>query len=77
MARGNQTFKKRQRENKLREKAQLKRERRQERRSEKKKGLDGGMDDFAGDMTSAQSVEAMAAEEDAVTDGEFVAEREA
>jgi hypothetical protein len=36
MARGNQTFQKRQRENKLREKAQLKRERRQQRKSEKK-----------------------------------------
>jgi hypothetical protein len=39
MARGNQTFKKRQRENKLREKAQLKRERRQQRQSEKKASL--------------------------------------
>ncbi len=37
MARSNQTFKKRQRENKLREKAQLKRERRQQRQSEKKR----------------------------------------
>ena len=36
MARGNQTFQKRQRENKLREKAQLKRERRQQRKSERK-----------------------------------------
>lgn len=36
MARTNQTFKKRQRENKLREKAQLKRERRQQRRMERK-----------------------------------------
>ena len=36
MARGNQTFQKRQRENKLREKAQRKRERRQQRKSEKK-----------------------------------------
>jgi cold-inducible RNA-binding protein len=36
MARGNQTFQKRQRENKLREKAQQKRERRQQRNIEKK-----------------------------------------
>jgi hypothetical protein len=36
MARTNPTAKKRQRENKLREKAQLKRERRQQRRVEKK-----------------------------------------
>jgi hypothetical protein len=36
MARSSQTFKKRQRENKLREKAQMKRERRQQRRMERK-----------------------------------------
>ncbi len=36
MAKPSQTFKKRQRENKLREKAQLKRERRQQRQTEKK-----------------------------------------
>ncbi len=36
MARGNQTFQKRQRENKLRERAQQKRERREQRKSEKK-----------------------------------------
>lgn len=36
MAKSSQTFKKRQRENKLRERAQLKRERRQQRRKEKK-----------------------------------------
>lgn len=36
MARGNQTFQKRQRENKLRERAQQKRERRQQRQAEKK-----------------------------------------
>jgi hypothetical protein len=36
MAKSSQTFKKRQRENKLREKAQLKRERRQQRQSGKK-----------------------------------------
>lgn len=42
MPRGNQTFQKRQRENKLREKAQLKRERRQQRQIEKKqKGIHG------------------------------------
>jgi hypothetical protein len=42
VARGNQTFQKRQRENKLREKAQLKRERRQQRQGEKKKVLMAG-----------------------------------
>jgi hypothetical protein len=36
MAKSSQTFQKRQRENKLREKAQQKRERRQQRQSEKK-----------------------------------------
>jgi hypothetical protein len=36
MAKSSQTFKKRQRENKLREKAQLKRERRQQRQLERK-----------------------------------------
>ena len=36
MAKSNQTFRKRQRENKLREKAQLKRERREQRRNERK-----------------------------------------
>lgn len=36
MARSSQTFRKRQRENKLREKAQLKRERREQRKTEKK-----------------------------------------
>jgi hypothetical protein len=36
MARGNQTFQKRQRENKLREKAQQKRERREQRKIEKR-----------------------------------------
>ncbi len=36
MARSNQTFRKRQRENKLREKAQLKRARREQKRNEKK-----------------------------------------
>jgi hypothetical protein len=39
MARGNQTFQKRQRENKLREKAQQKRERREQRKIEKKQTL--------------------------------------
>jgi hypothetical protein len=47
MAKPSQTFKKRQRENKLREKAQLKRERRQQRQIERKAsravdGPDGG-----------------------------------
>ncbi len=36
MAKSSETFRKRQRENKLREKAQLKRERREQRRNEKK-----------------------------------------
>jgi len=39
MARGNQTFQKRQRENKLREKAQQKRERREQRKIEKRQVL--------------------------------------
>ena len=39
MARGNQTFQKRQRENKLREKAQQKRERREQRKIEKRQSL--------------------------------------
>jgi ribose 1,5-bisphosphokinase PhnN len=42
MAKPSQTFKKRQRENKLREKAQLKRERRQQRQVEKKTTLTNG-----------------------------------
>ena len=42
MAKPSQTFKKRQRENKLREKAQLKRERRQQRQVEKKTTLETG-----------------------------------
>lgn len=43
MAKPSQTFKKRQRENKLREKAQLKRERRQQRQIERKasRAVDG------------------------------------
>jgi hypothetical protein len=44
MAKPSQTFKKRQREHKLREKAQMKRERRQQRQSEKKAGLVSGND---------------------------------
>ena len=39
MAKSSQTFQKRQRENKLREKAQRKRERRQERSEKKKAGI--------------------------------------
>jgi hypothetical protein len=39
MARGSQTFQKRQRENKLREKAQQKRERREQRKNEKRQLL--------------------------------------
>lgn len=42
MARGNQTFQKRQRENKLREKAQQKRERREQRKIEKRQLLTSG-----------------------------------
>ena len=42
MARGNQTFQKRQRENKLREKAQQKRERREQRKIEKRQALTSG-----------------------------------
>ena len=44
MAKPSQTFKKRQREHKLREKAQMKRERRQQRQNEKKAGLASGND---------------------------------
>jgi hypothetical protein len=40
MARGNQTFQKRQRENKLRERAQKKRERREQRKNEKRQVLE-------------------------------------
>jgi hypothetical protein len=43
MARGNQTFQKRQRENKLRERAQQKRERREQRKSEKKQMMVTGV----------------------------------
>jgi hypothetical protein len=46
MARGNQTFQKRQRENKLREKAQQKRERREQRKIEKRQLVTSG-DQFA------------------------------
>lgn len=42
MARGNQTFQKRQRENKLREKAQQKRDRREQRKIEKRQVLTSG-----------------------------------
>jgi len=42
MAKPSQTFKKRQREHKLREKAQMKRERRQQRQNEKKAGVASG-----------------------------------
>jgi len=42
MARGNQTFQKRQRENKLREKAQQKRQRREQRKIEKRQVLTSG-----------------------------------
>ena len=56
MAKPSQTFKKRQRENKLREKAQLKRERRQQRQIEKKASRairpDGGYDDLLGQEES-------------------------
>jgi hypothetical protein len=57
MARGNQTFKKRQRENKLREKAQMKRERRQLRQNEKKPslGLAAGAPSAQADWAEAES----------------------
>ena len=46
MAKANQTHQKRQRENKVREKARLKREQRQERRDENKLSLEGqGIDE--------------------------------
>lgn len=46
MPRGNQTFQKHQREQKLREKARMKRERRQQRQSEKKQAPAGGIESF-------------------------------
>src|SRR6266566_7486479 len=57
MARSSQTQQKRQRENKLREKAQLKRERRQQRQAEKKLGrAEGGQ--AADDQLLASEIEA-------------------
>ncbi|MGH9327344.1 MAG: hypothetical protein ACRD2B_11770 [Terriglobia bacterium] len=53
MPRGNQTFQKRQREIKLREKAQLKRERRQQRQNEKKQR---DTDDLSADLQNYEPV---------------------
>jgi hypothetical protein len=47
MPRGNQTFQKHQREQKLREKARMKRERRQQRQTEKKQQGPAGDVDFS------------------------------
>lgn len=52
MAKPSQTFKKRQRENKLRERAQLKLARREQRRQEKKQGLKS--DDLGPVLTAPQ-----------------------
>jgi hypothetical protein len=63
MAKPSQTFKKRQREHKLREKAQMKRERRQQRQMEKKAGLGTGPEvqatyqDDSFDQTAALAVD--------------------
>ena len=54
MARSSQTFRKRQRENKLREKAQLKRERREQRKTEKKMAQVVGAEHGADDLFSAE-----------------------
>ncbi len=62
MARTNQTFKKRQRENKLREKAQLKHERRQQRRMERKESQALGAENTSAQPGSDQ-VEARALSE--------------
>jgi cold-inducible RNA-binding protein len=56
MARSSQTQRKRQRENKLREKAQLKRERRQQRQAEKKKAQEAG-DQPLGDQAFSAEIE--------------------
>jgi len=62
MGKPSQTFKKRQRENKLREKAQLKRERREQRRIEKKtvqagSGPEGGANPYLNAVESTASDE--------------------
>jgi hypothetical protein len=63
MAKPSQTFKKRQREHKLREKAQLKRERRQQRQIEKKAGrTDGPYIEEVQPDDSLDSAEALAGE---------------
>ena len=58
MARSSQTQQKRQRENKLREKAQLKRERRQQRQADKKRGLPQEDLSFNEQPVSAESADA-------------------
>ena len=62
MAKPSQTFKKRQREHKLREKAQMKRERRQQRQIEKKSGQASGAEiqgaDQDGSFEPAMALEA-------------------
>jgi hypothetical protein len=65
MPRGNQTFQKHQREQKLREKARMKRERRQQRQSEKKQGQAGGIDSFEAEpiLTETDSAEGSEIEE--------------
>ncbi len=55
MAKPSQTFKKRQRENKLRERAQMKRERRQQRAMEKK--LSRAADQALGAPSASQEIE--------------------
>ena len=62
MAKPSQTFKKRQRENKLREKAQLKRERRQQRQIERKTSQAIGSED-SGARPEQNQVASMASDD--------------
>ncbi len=62
MAKSSQTFRKRQRENKLREKAQLKRERRQQRKKEKVE-LQALAPPPAADQANATRVEPLAGDQ--------------
>lgn len=66
MARANQTFKKRQRENKLREKAQMKRDKRQQRQEERRLSqaadAQAGGDGFIPNLAEAPASDEVAAE---------------
>ncbi len=63
MAKSGQTFRKRQRENKLREKAQLKRERREQRQKEKKVSQ-ALVSEPAADQANTTGVEPIAGDKD-------------